>query len=386
MATRKYEDVRKLLSTPLDFQEAYGDRPQTIANEEIHADSWRGLTFKGWTFESVMFEETHFRHCRFEGVTFRDCVFVVVGSNRCVFHDCQFEGCAIAGGDWTANTWRMGSFSHSHWLRDPLDRGVPVWKENRFEGTVLSGVSAEKRATHWISCAFTGTRIHEYQFSHLGMDDCLFQDTEFFHGDWSQTGTGSSRACTFRNVRFSENQIAQTFLGGVFEQVEFREPRGASLWGSFRGIVAHPGGNADFQEVDTARLLGRQGNVALERAKDVEIDEIGPQGRFFLGEGGAENVIVHGADLERAGFASGTYRNCRFENWVTKDFWMAKDATFVGCHFSNIRITREIVVSGPVHFDDCTFENMRRDPGAKSFLDDQPGDFRFPFELDGGSI
>lgn len=386
MASKKYEDVRKLLTTPLDFQETYGNSPQTISNQEIQLDHWRGLTFRGWTFESVLFEQAGFQHCRFEGVTFKDCGFVLVGSKKSIFENCTFEGCAFIGGDWIQNKWQKGSMTHCHWLRDPLERGVPSWLENEFNDFRFTSISVEKGATHWTSCRFQGVQFHEYQFSHLGMEKCQFDTCEFFHGDWSQTGTGRTKECTFKKVRFLENQIEETFLGGDFEDMEFKEPKGASLWGTFRNIIVHPGANADFQDLESGQMQGRQGNVALETAKDVEIDEIGPQGRFLLGTGGAENVIVHRADLERVYFRNGTYRNCRFENWVVKEFWMSENATFVGCHFENILITHEIVVSGPVHFEDCHFTNMRRERGAKSFFNDDPGDFLFPFEIAGGAV
>ncbi|MBK9579147.1 MAG: pentapeptide repeat-containing protein [Fibrobacteres bacterium] len=369
-----------VLDTPGAFSQKYGSRWKFTLLGTIQKETWKHQRIEDWSFLSVTFKETWMDSNTFERVTFRGCTFDESKMNHSVFRNCRFIGCTFKGQRWIENSFSGGEFQNCTWRSNPISPDLPAWEHNTFDSLEMDQLTVIKRASYWNHNEFRKVKLSNFDFSQHGMVGDEFHDCEFRNGTWVRTINTTVRGLKFHDCVFFENPAEGSQFGGDFENVVFKGTNDLSAWGSFRSLQVASGGALDLDRVESSRFPGVHPYVAFDTVIDVVVDDVSKGGRFFIGKGGAKNLTVHKANLERAYLRGAVYENCLFENWEVQEFWFGKDATFRNCTFRNIHITKEVVVSGPVHFEGCTFENMRREPGVPSFLNDDPGDYLFPFE------
>lgn len=369
-----------VLDTPDAFSRRYGSRWKFKFLGTIRGEIWRNQRIEDWSFTEVTFKETRMESDTFDRVTFRGCTFDESKMNHSVFRDCRFIGCDFVGQRWIENSFAGGEFQRCTWRPNRTSSEIPEWERNTFDAVEMDRISIVKNASFWDYNVFRQVKLSNFDFSEHGMIGDEFQGCEFRNGTWVRTINTAVRKLKFRDCVFFENPSEGSQFGGEFRNVVFKGSTDLSAWGSFQNIEIGSGGSISLGRVESTRFTGQHPYVSFDTAVDVVVDDVSKGGRFFVDKGGAKNLTVHKADLERAYLNGAVYENCFFENWEVREFWFGENPVFRNCRFRNIHITKDVVVSGPIEFEGCTFENMRRDPGVGSWKDNEPCDFLFPFE------
>lgn len=370
----------EILDTPGAFSQKHGSRFRFHFLRTFKKETWKNQTIRDWSFLSVTFKETWMESDTFERVTFRGCTFDESKMNLSVFRHCKFIGCVFRGQRWIGNAFSGGKFQNCLWRSNPISSDIPEWEKNTFDSTEMDGISIKRHASYWDYNVFRKVKLSHFDFSEHGLIGDQFHGCEFRDGTWVRSINTVVRNLKFEDCVFFENPANGSQFGGEFRNVVFKGTTDLHVWGSLHSIEADSSGSLDLGRVESSRFGGHHPYVAFESAVDVVVDDVSTGGKFFIDQGGAKNLTVHKADLERAYLSGAVYENCLFENWEVKEFWFGSLPTFRNCVFRNIHITKDVVISGPIQFEGCTFENMRRDPGVGSYLDNEPCDFLFPFE------
>lgn len=373
-----------MLDSPGGFTQKFGSRLRFHWLRTFRKETWKHQTIEDWSFASVTFKETTMDSNVFERVTFRDCTFDESKMNHSRFRDCRFVGCTFKGQRWIGNTFEGGEFRNCTWKPNPISSDLPEWELNTFDSLVMDGISIQKGASYWDFNVFRKVKFSDFDFTQHGMIGDEFESCEFGQGDWVKTVNTVVTQLKFRDCIFHRNPGQGSVFGGDFTNVRFEGGTDLDAWGTMRQVWIAPGGAIALQRVESSRIAGSHPYVSFDSAIDVEVDDVSKGGKLGTVDKGVRNLSIHKADVQRAVLHSPLYENCLFENWEVQELWIGKDATFRNCTFRNIHITKEVVVSGPVHFEGCTFHNMRRDPGVKSFLNEDPSDYLFPFEQSPG--
>lgn len=78
---------------------------ETFRGLEWPSISLEGIEFDHCTFRACRFPDSTFRRCKFLGCTFKDCDLSLIQVPYSAFGGTRFEGCKLAGVDWTKGYW-----------------------------------------------------------------------------------------------------------------------------------------------------------------------------------------------------------------------------------------------------------------------------------------
>ena len=135
-----------------------------------------GIEFEGCTFRACTFSEATFRRCKFLDCSFKDCDLSLLRPFETTFSGTRFEGCKLAGVDWTTAYWpKIGGLEPNAFVDCTLNYAT-------FIGLNLKGLRLERCTARDVDftevdltrAACTGTDFSESRFIQTDLTEADF--------------------------------------------------------------------------------------------------------------------------------------------------------------------------------------------------------------------
>ncbi|MCB9496905.1 MAG: pentapeptide repeat-containing protein [Fibrobacteria bacterium] len=374
MSPLQFEKMHQVLDDAPAFQREFGDEPQTLASVTFPDSSWHGLVLKGWKFQNVVFEGTKFDSVVFEDAVFEGCEFRAAELTNVEFRNCKLGGILMRGGKWVGNRFQGGEL-HGFDSRNEIGfRRSGTWARNRFDSFHLHDNHPGDDAAAWEDCVFTDSRIENNDFGEPWDDfrqdlegkataivGATFERCSFKGNNWRGTlGTGTIRQCEMDGDDFG------SFEGNMSDS-RLRVLRGMDLSGDIRDCRFESEGQAEGFSISGGRDIVAKGfkdGAIVEDTRNLDFEGL-QEGTLHV-RGSNQGLRIHGIRAKNF-ILTGEAEDAVFEDIQVRAM------TFDGFHgkrsrFKDLEITQEIAVSlkpeDAATFEECTFENVRRAPGA----------------------
>ena len=153
----------------------------------------QGATFVGCTFEGARVREVAVHDCRFLNCSFVRCDLSLADVQGSVFRDASFDGCNVAGVNWSRATQN---------LHDPLEVD---FRDCVLDFAMFRGCALERRR-------LAHSQAHECDFGRAVLVDAVCRGTDF---EGSNFEGADLRGADFRRARNYAIDVRHTLVKGA---------------------------------------------------------------------------------------------------------------------------------------------------------------------------